>query len=326
MIKALKNLFTNKHAIIWTVCYVFIVWAVLYFLFNFSIFNASQWHRLMNARLHGFAGFVFGILILSALPLYVATTTLIVRKNKPLITIPIPKITVPGFLKTAQPEKPKEEVKEEVVQDEKPSQPELPPELPRELHKVFLRARENAGFYQNMGAIKEKTDEELELVPIMDTLPLPSDFDVSFDDAPGFQDSPSFSVPTFTDVSFDSPSVPDFEEDIKEFNDDIMESNLVKHLVAKGISFEIKDDIVITPTHAIAVHEDDEFWATDETNWFASGKVRPSPIMAVKKCAQELGVLSAIYLGTDNILDIEDLVEQWQSDGIVVFQNLDEIQ
>lgn len=324
MIKLLKNIFTNKYAILWTVGYIFVMWAVLYFLFNFSIFNADQWHRLWNARLQGFAGFVFGILILAALPMYVATMTLIVRKNKPLITIP--KISVPAFVRPVQKEEIKTEEKKEVVQVQEPTKPELPPELPRELHSVFLRARENVGLFQNMDSLNSEKQSEMETVPIMDALPLPSDFDVSFDDAPGFQDVPSASVPTFTDISFDAPSEMTFDEDIEDFEEEAVESKLIEYLSLNNVPFEIAEDIVVTSKYAIAVHEDEDFWATDETNWFASGKVRPSPIVAVKKCAQQFGVMPAIYLGADNILDIENLIEQWESDGIVVLRKLEDIQ
>ena len=324
MIKLLKNIFTNKYAILWTVGYVFIMWAVLYFLFNFSIFNADQWHRLFNARLQGFAGFVFGILILAALPMYIATMTLIVRKNMPLITIP--KINMPAFFRPVQKEEIKTEEKDEIIQTEKSTKPELPPELPRELHSVFLRARENVGLFQNMDSLNSEKQSEMETVPVMDTLPLPSDFDVSFDDTPGFQDSLSATIPTFTDISFDAPSEMTFDEDIEDFEEEAVESKLIEYLSLNNVPFEIAEDIVVTSKYAIAVHEDEDFWATDETNWFASGKVRPSPIVAVKKCAQQFGVIPAIYLGADNILDIENLIEQWESDGIVVLRKLEDIQ
>ncbi|MDW2958979.1 MAG: hypothetical protein R8M37_04215 [Alphaproteobacteria bacterium] len=324
MIKLLKNIFTNKYAILWTVGYIFVMWAVLYFLFNFSIFNADQWHRLFNARLQGFAGFVFGILILAALPMYVATMTLIVRKNMPLITIP--KISMLAFFRPVQKEEIKTEEKDEIIQTEKSTKPELPPELPRELHSVFLRARENVGLFQNMDSLNSEKQSEMETVPIMDALPLPSDFDVSFDNTPGFQDSLSATIPTFTDISFDAPSETTFDEDIEDFEEETVESKLIEYLSLNNVPFEIAEDIVVTSKYAIAVHEDEDFWATDETNWFASGKVRPSPIIAVKKCAQQFGVIPAIYLGADNILDIENLIEQWESDGIVVLRKLEDIQ
>ena len=79
---------THRHAIIWTACYIMVMWTILYFLFRFNMFSGHMWNRLFHAQLHGFAGFVFGILILAALPLYIASTALIVRTKKPLITIP----------------------------------------------------------------------------------------------------------------------------------------------------------------------------------------------------------------------------------------------
>ncbi len=328
MIKALKNIFTNKHAIIWTVGYIFISWAILYFLFNFNIFNTNQWHHLMNARLHGFAGFVFGILILSALPLYIATTILIIRKNNPLITIPIPKITLPGLSKNKGNEntpEPQPELSEPATVQKNP---ELPSELPRELHSAFLRARENAILFQRPGQTTSNTNEaNNEAIPIMEALPLPSDFDISFDDTPGFIDDTNASIPTFTDINFDdTPNTPTFEPDTQDTNNDIYDSKLVQHLLQNNITFDIDQDIVLTPKYAIAIHEDNDFWATDDTNWFASGKVRPSPINAVKNCAPAHNLRPAIYLGATNILDIDELISDWESDGITVITDLNKIE
>ena len=98
--KKITDIFKNhKHAIHWTIGYIIVMWAILYFLFNFNMFDGHMWHRLMHARLHGFAGHVFGLLILAALPLYMASTTLIIRTKKPLITVPLPKIPLPKFLR-----------------------------------------------------------------------------------------------------------------------------------------------------------------------------------------------------------------------------------
>lgn len=325
MIKALKNIFTNKYAIFWTVGYIFVTWAILYFLFNFSIFNMNQWHRLFNARLQGFAGFVFGLLILSALPLYIATTTLIVRKNKPLITIPLPKISIPGIT-TDKKESTVQETEPETPQPTESPKPDLPSELPRELHSVFLRARENINLIQQNHQQAVSSTEDNTPVPIMDALPLPSDFDISFDDTPGFIDDTNISVPTFTDISFDSPSTPTFEPETADTDNDIYNSNLVQHLQQNNITFDIDQDIVLTPKYAIAVHEDNDFWATDDTNWFASGKVRPSPIADAKDCAKKHNLQPAIYLGSKNILDIDELISNWESDGITVITDVNKVE
>ena len=95
MKKILELLQKNKYALIWTVCYIFIVWAILKWMFNFSIFSATQWHILFHAQLRGFPGFVFGILILAAIPMYIATTNIILRTKKPLFKIPLPEFLRP---------------------------------------------------------------------------------------------------------------------------------------------------------------------------------------------------------------------------------------
>ena len=88
---------SNKYAILWTVGYVIATWAIMRYMFNFNIFSAYRWHQLMHAHLHGFAGFVFGILILAMVPLYVATTIVIARTKSPLFNL---KLTFPECVKT----------------------------------------------------------------------------------------------------------------------------------------------------------------------------------------------------------------------------------
>ena len=104
MKKILDFFNTNKYCIIWTLCYFFIVWAIMLWMFNFDIFSSTQWHILAHAKLRGFPGFVFGIMILAALPLYVATTILIYRNKKPLITIPLSNLFGPVPIEKEQQE------------------------------------------------------------------------------------------------------------------------------------------------------------------------------------------------------------------------------
>ena len=86
-----KNFYkSNKCAIWWTVLYVFATWAIMQYLFDFNIFSSLRWHQLMHAHLHGFAGLVFGILILAAVPMYIATTIVIARTKAPVFSVKIP--------------------------------------------------------------------------------------------------------------------------------------------------------------------------------------------------------------------------------------------
>ena len=85
----------HKYAIIWTACYAVVMWSILFWLFNFNMFSATQWRILAHAELRGFPGFVFGILILAAVPMYIATTSIVIRTKKPLFKIPLPKFMTP---------------------------------------------------------------------------------------------------------------------------------------------------------------------------------------------------------------------------------------
>ena len=63
----------------------------------------------------------------------------------------------------------------------------------------------------------------------------------------------------------------------------------------------------------------------DNENWFATGKTRPSPIDKIKSFASEHNLSPVIYLGEQNIMDIETLVPQWESDGIIVITEPDDL-
>lgn len=344
---AIKEFFTtHKYAIIWTLCYTVIMWAILYFMFNFNMFNGSQWNHLIHAELHGFAGFVFGILILSMLPLYIATTTLVIRNKKPLITVPtpkLPKIKIPSFLCSTPAPAP---VAEPETQTPTPEQPEptteLSDEIPAEIRTAFIRARNNIGQLQTsaFNAPAPKQPEKiLETVDTTNAFPIPTDFDIDNESdelIPSFEDKPLFSdTPLFSDISFDDTPEQRTEESStatttmgSEFPSDtnhLNDSAIIKHLTQSNCSFTITDDIILTDTHAISVHEDPDFWVADSENWFAAGKTRPSPIIAAKKAGQTHNKKPAIYIGSQNILDIDKLISEWESNGITVFTDLSEI-
>ena len=100
MNKVLDFIKKNKYAFIWTICYVLVMWTVLKYMFNFDMFSGTQWNILFHAQLRGFPGFVFGILILAAIPLYIATTMVIYRTKKPLFTIKLPSFLHPVKIQT----------------------------------------------------------------------------------------------------------------------------------------------------------------------------------------------------------------------------------
>lgn len=318
----LKTLAAHKYAIIWSVCYIAMMWAVLKFLFNFDMFSIHYWQHLLHAQLRGFPGFVFGIFILAALPLYIATATLIIRTKKPLFTI-----SVPGFMKTIwsrmqptlinppTPETPKEEKKEETqptIQDE------LPTELPSELRTAYIHTRMRIAPEQR-SAFNQPTvtaQEAPQLItnipePEIQEIPLPTDFNLTPVDGSEFtpDNFANIPAPTFTDITF---------EDESKNVDPISE-----HLNAKNIAFEIIDDIIITDKYAIASHTDNDFWVCDEDYWFATGKQKESPIAKISKVARERNLSPVLYLGSENILNIDTMRKTWESSGITVITTPD---
>ena len=139
----------NKYAIIWTACYAVIMWSILFWLFNFNMFSATQWRILAHAELRGFPGFVFGILILAAVPMYIATTSIVVRTKKPLFKIPLPKFMtpVPIDAPTTAP------APASSATDAPPPAPDTTPStpaktIPAEVRAAFTRAREHGAIFQ----------------------------------------------------------------------------------------------------------------------------------------------------------------------------------
>jgi hypothetical protein len=330
MMKKIFDFFMgHKYAILWTIGYFCVVWAILYFLFNFDFLNAVQWHRLFRAHLRGFPGFVFGLLVLAALPLYVATTTIIVRKKQPLITIPVPDIKkIPALIKKKAPEPVKEEKQEVAEKDED----KYPKDLPIEMRRVFMRAKQNLLFLQQSGGqLPDAPETKLEeILDVVETLPVPTDFDFDVDveeqeEENGFG-MPVFgeSAPVFKSLSFDDD---DESEVIEDENDGLANkmsdnSNLVKYLSDKKFKFDIDEDVVLTDKYAIATHSDKDFWVVDSENWFAAGKVCTAPTLIAKRAAEKYGLVPAIYLEAKNILDIDKLIPQWQEEGIKVITDL----
>ena len=342
----LKN---NKHAIKWTIGYIIVMWAILYFLFNFNMFDGHMWHRLMHARLHGFAGHVFGLLILAALPLYMASTTLIIRTKKPLIEVPVPKIPLPQFLRPKP--KPATDTAPESGGDtpslgpnEETIKVDLSPDIPAELRPAYRRAHHHMGQLQtsifNSIDIKQTTgktntpDNTPEITDMSgDTFPLPTDFDIPADT----NDTPIFTeIPTFSTIDFDTPinQEPETSTETPEpkitnntqSTDYIADlTQLTEHLDKNNHPYQIIGNLIVTDTQAIACHTDPDFWVIDTENWFASGKVRPSPIAQVTQYANDHELQPVIYLGATNILDLDNYITEWQSAGITVITDIPEI-
>ena len=314
-----------KKPLIWSICYTCVVWAILYFLFNFDMFNGAQWHRLAHSQLRGFPGFVFGILILSAIPLYVATTVITARKNEYLVTLP--QIKIPNIIKPNKPEtKQPEPAQPEPEKTPEPAQPEIPDDVPHEIRTVYARALRNMEALQFNQPEPEKTLES-EPVPESepDPLPLPSDFDISFTDTPGFDNEPDETVPVFTDINFDTTedSSPNNNSNSPEYTFD--NSSIIAYFEKSGQKYTVNNNVVITDKFSIITHSDTDFWVTDPENWFATGKTCPSPIAIVKYAAEQNGTVPVIYLASTNIMDLESLIPQWESDGIIVITDINKL-
>lgn len=335
---------SNKYAILWTAGYTIVAWAIMRYMFNFNIFSALRWHQLMHAHLHGFAGLVFGILILAMVPLYVATTVIISRNNAPLFDF---KITIPQFIKNAFVQTPMDEPESENTDtpavvaptptpDAETTQPEpqnesVPENVPAEMRVAYARARDNIGrapmsAYDLGNVTKKATPEVLMTTTQPDNsesgMPIPMDFDIN--EPEKIIDN----VPIFTDLDLDDDDDDDDTatssfDDVKTVNAN--NDSVIKYLESKSIPYKTENDVVITDRFAIVSHVDSDFWVADNESWFASGKIRKSPIALVMESATAHNVQPVLYLAHDNIMDINELREQWTASGIHVITDLNEL-
>lgn len=355
MCTSIRNFYnSNKYAILWTVGYVIATWAIMRYMFNFNIFSAMRWHQLMHAHLHGFAGFVFGILILAMIPLYVATTIVIARTNAPLFNF---KIKIPEFIKTFfqkaftqtpmddEPESTpatnskneselksalETETKYEIDSTTTESKPDpVPSAVPAEMRIAYERARSHATSMQSsvfdLGNVTKKPSQIVESAATApeSEIPIPTDFDI--DDTENIINE----VPVFTDLDFDDDNDDDeTESESQTINVQTMTGDndvVTKYLTEHSIPYTLENDIVITNKFAIASHTDSDFWVADNESWFAAGKIRKSPIASVMEIAATNKLQPVLYLGTDNIMDIDELRQKWTDAGIRVITDLDEL-
>ena len=341
MAKVAEFLETSKRTFVWTACYVLFMWLVLRYLFNFDMFSFAHWAKVMHVQLHGFAGLVFGVLVLAAVPLYVAMTVLTVRNKEIPIKIPLPKCLT---------EKPKvEEPESKPIVSEQEPLPELPHGVPAEMRETFMRAHKNYATRQRSvfnrpmhfddspvaatvvratenvaqpvdvpkpvsptivpTIADERTEAPDDTVP---TLPIPTDFDVSVDD------SSSSDIPVFSDIKFDD-DIDDEEQNEKDTTTENVKENSVQKFIADaGHETKLQGNLILVNNCAIAVHDEDDFWVADEIDWFAAGRQKPSPIVELKKVKEEQGLNPILYIVNNNIMDYDKLVETWRKDGITI--------
>lgn len=341
----------QRHIITWTIMYVFIMWAILRGLFNFNMFSSLHWSYLAHMHLRGFAGLVFGLLILAALPMYVATTTLVARSGAPLFTIPIPKFLKRALTSHVPATTPADNTPPSAT--DTPSEKPLPDGLPLELRGAFLRARGRVGNEQFSSFDVRITDAAPvpatapKATDTMGDLPLPSNFDdvgnfsdfagdtipQDFDTPPA---TPGISVPVFKDISFDgfdddtvieipnatSETTPDVAPTATEPRTDHTTS-VTDFLGAHNIPIvATDDDVVVTNKYAIATHDDPSFWVADADTWFATGRQKPSPVAAAIRVATAHNVTPVLYLACDKIMNIATRRSDWEKSGVIITSDL----
>lgn len=313
--------FIKSNTIIarWTIWYFFILWLILRFIFHFDPFSAHYWWKFFHATLHGFAGFIFGLLIYTAIPIYIATTAIIYRKKELVVTIPfIDKVFeyIKKLFSKEQAQEPVVEILEPEIKEPENIEPEYPDDMPPELRIPYMRAKNNLSLTGTISVYNKqkntqtdqsvaKTEKENDISGL-----IPTDFDLTDFDAQN-----ESTIPTFTDINFDTAT-----EEPENF-----ENNTTKYLKSKNIEFETYKQFVATEKYVIYEHSDNDFWIMDESVWFASGKQIDSPIKELIELGQQNDLTPVLYLESQNIMDIETVIEEFESMGVRVIKNLDEL-
>ena len=63
----------------------------------------------------------------------------------------------------------------------------------------------------------------------------------------------------------------------------------------------------------------------DENTWFAAGKQMDSPLDELKEIAKQNDLIPVIYLHSQNIMDIESTINNFENSGIRVVKSLAEL-
>lgn len=349
---------THRYVIIWNVCYVMGAWLLLRGMFGFNIFSAADWHILRHARLHGIGGLAFGILMMAAVPMYVATTLIVARTGKPLFTVARPKIIdlivkkltpTPAPRPEPAPATPETTTTVTIQDDEVATMPE---QMPNELRAAFMRARrkintvssvvpakeilinESATAYTPQNNATEKPDQAPFTPPapvshgtitdIDSDFPIPTDFDTdtTYESTEPTLHNLSFSTMFDTRHKNSEPQSDTPDNETAPTTEQKNDTDIIAVLKSMGHDAQTDGDLIISGDTAIAVHNDADFWIADETLWFAAGKQRPSPITTLMSAKSPRRVL---YLGATNIMDLDNNIARWQEMGIRVVRNIDDI-
>lgn len=299
---------TYKNTVLWTGGLIAAYYFIFLVLFGFNLFSLTDWSYLASAHLRGFGGLVFGVLILSALPLVVATTVVTMRK---------PLFTLSGFKKKKKAPATDNKKEAALVQPE-PEKP-LPTNLPPELKTAFLRARqivrENPALALEIKNADQHVSEQIPSAPVIsDTLvsglPLPNDFDFLTSDDTIDTDMPV--IPVFKEI--------DFEKSGNQVEPDVtsVSSKLIDYLEKKNYTVTKDGDVIVANGMVIVTHADSDFWIADTEDWFAAGKQKKSPIMDVIGIADRQNLSPVLYLAEQNIMDLDKHIAEWESQGVKV--------
>lgn len=278
------------------------------------MFSRAYWWKFFHAHLRGFVGFVFGALVYSIIPIYIATTSVVYRTKKPIITIPfIDKISEYIKSKFAKPEaKPVVETEEAPATETKPDF-EYPSDMPREMRAVFKRTKERMALLGKTGPATIYQPKQND-TPIEESenksFPIPTDFDIG----DSLTNETDDNIPTFKEINFDEPTKPSEPDNA-----------MIKYLHDKNIDFDVYNDFIITNKYLIYVHNDPDFWIMDKDNWFAAGKQINSPVATMLEMIKDEPITPVIYFESTNILDFDGTVKQLTDKGIKVIQTPDEL-
>ena len=324
MKKIFDFLKSNILLVRWTLGYFAFLAIILKFLFKFNVFSACHWWKFFHATLHGFGGLVFGAIMYSAIPIYIASALIIYRKKTAIITLPfsdkikslfekIKTLLTPTTTTTPEPEKAPEQTTQEDTATEYPA------DMPRELYIPYMRAKQNMHLNMttstfNQPAQKQSEPESNE--PQNESFPIPSDFDISDSLAPSTP-QPTNDFPVFKDLDFDTP--------LESKTNDKLSNSVTKYFDANGTEYEIYQNFVATKKYVIYDHGDEDFWIMDDDTWFASKKQIKSPISDLLDLAKQNDLTPVLYLESQNIMDLTGTVEKFKSAGIRVVKKLEEL-
>ena len=322
MKKIFEFLKANFIVVKWTAIYFFILWAILKYLFNFDMFSYHYWWKFFHATLHGFAGLTFGLLIYTAIPVYIATTIITARKKEYVIKIPFIDKTFEKISKIFTKKSDKETQNTESESEPEPEQTKLyPDDLPAELRVPFMRAKQNQSlngavsvYNQKQQPTNQQTEQSKPESPET-PMPIPTDFDMG----DSFDTTSDSSVPMFKDINFDTA----FDTPIATEKE--LENNTTKYLTEHNIEFETYRNFVATEKYLIYEHNDPDFWVMDGDSWFESGKQTDSPTTELIELAKQNDIKPVIYLATQNIMDIDGTIANFESTGIKVVKDLSEL-